>query len=104
MGLAPGELCYGLWDKPAGWLEGLYAVHNDHVLANVPKEQLLEFQVTQGWEPLCKFLGKPIPDEPFPHVNDSKSMERTRQVVNAITYSWLPVLGVGVYFAAKLLR
>ena len=24
----------------------------------------------EGWEPLCKFLNKPIPDEPFPNIND----------------------------------
>lgn len=35
----------------------------------VPKDQLLEWKVEDGWEPLCKFLGKPIPDEPFPHTN-----------------------------------
>lgn len=35
----------------------------------VPKERLLEWSVEDGWEPLCRFLGKPIPDEPFPHAN-----------------------------------
>lgn len=35
----------------------------------VPKERLLEWSVEDGWEPLCSFLGKPVPEEPFPHVN-----------------------------------
>lgn len=35
----------------------------------VPKERLLEWTVEDGWEPLCEFLGKPVPDEPFPHEN-----------------------------------
>lgn len=35
----------------------------------VPKERLLEWTVEDGWEPLCEFLGKPVPDEPFPHTN-----------------------------------
>ena len=35
----------------------------------VPEDRLLEWRVGDGWEPLCKFLGKEIPDEPFPHVN-----------------------------------
>lgn len=35
----------------------------------VLKERLLEWSVEDGWAPLCKFLGKPVPDEPFPHVN-----------------------------------
>lgn len=24
---------------------------------------------SEGWDPLCKFLGVPVPDEPFPHKN-----------------------------------
>jgi hypothetical protein len=27
------------------------------------------YEVKQGWEPLCRFLRLPLPDEPFPHVN-----------------------------------
>ena len=33
--------------------------------------RLLEWTAQDGWAPLCKFLKKPIPDEPFPHVNDA---------------------------------
>ena len=25
----------------------------------------------EGWEPLCRFLGKPVPSDPFPHVNQN---------------------------------
>lgn len=43
----------------------------------VPPERLLVFDVRQGWEPLCAFLGVPVPlDEPFPHVNDAGSFQR----------------------------
>lgn len=35
----------------------------------VPKERLLEWSVEDGWAPLCTFLGKSVPDEPFPHAN-----------------------------------
>jgi len=28
------------------------------------------WSVTEGWEPLCEFLQLPVPDEPFPHLND----------------------------------
>lgn len=37
----------------------------------VPKDRLLEWSVEDGWEPLCEFLGKTVPDEPFPHVNSA---------------------------------
>ncbi|MBM4268845.1 MAG: sulfotransferase family protein [Deltaproteobacteria bacterium] len=44
--------------------------HNAEVRATVPKERLLVFDVREGWEPLCRFLGVDAPDEPFPHLND----------------------------------
>jgi hypothetical protein len=47
--------------------------HNDDVRRTVPADRLLVFRATDGWEPLCSFLGKPVPDEPFPHVNDRAS-------------------------------
>lgn len=33
--------------------------------------RFLEFEVAQGWGPLCAFLGVPVPAEPFPHENES---------------------------------
>jgi hypothetical protein len=45
---------------------------NEEVKANVPAERLLVWDVTQGWEPLCEFMELPVPDQPFPNVNDSK--------------------------------
>ena len=35
----------------------------------VPKAQLLQYHPSDGWEKLCNFLGTPVPDTPFPHVN-----------------------------------
>lgn len=35
----------------------------------VPKDRLLEWSADEGWEPLCRFLGKEVPDMPFPHAN-----------------------------------
>ena len=32
---------------------------------------MLEFRVTDGWGPLCAFLGKKVPEAEFPHVNES---------------------------------
>lgn len=37
----------------------------------VPKERLLEWRVEDGWEPLCEFLKKDVPKEPFPRANDA---------------------------------
>ncbi|KAF5011612.1 hypothetical protein FDECE_2275 [Fusarium decemcellulare] len=33
------------------------------------KRPYLEWSVEDGWKPLCEFLGKPIPDAPFPNGN-----------------------------------
>ncbi|KAG2486287.1 hypothetical protein HYH03_014992 [Edaphochlamys debaryana] len=50
----------------------VYEAHIAEVRRVVPRGQLLEFSVKEGWGPLCAFLGKPVPEaEPFPHVNDT---------------------------------
>ncbi|MEO3874807.1 sulfotransferase family protein [Nonomuraea sp. B12E4] len=51
--------------------------HVATVKESLPPERLLVLDVREGWEPLCAFLGVPVPaDEPFPHLNDSDSMKR----------------------------
>src|ERR1700712_1945979 len=45
--------------------------HCNMIRGLVPKDRLLEWTIEDGWEPLCKFLGKPVPDEPFPHANSA---------------------------------
>jgi hypothetical protein len=47
----------------------------------VPEGQLSFFDVKDGWEPLCKILGKEVPDLPFPRANDSKAMEELAQKI-----------------------
>jgi hypothetical protein len=45
--------------------------HERDVIASVPSEQLLVYDVSEGWEPLCRFLRVPVPGEPFPRVNST---------------------------------
>ena len=47
-----------------------FVAHNKAVIATIPKNQLLVFEVKDGWEPLCAFLDMPVPDEPFPRSNN----------------------------------
>jgi hypothetical protein len=50
----------------------VYENHLKAVQQQVPADKLLIFDVADGWQPLCDFLGMPIPrEEPFPHVNDT---------------------------------
>ena len=46
-----------------------FVAHNDAVRETIPAEQLLVFDVRQGWEPLCEFLGAPVPTTDFPRTN-----------------------------------
>jgi len=50
--------------------------HNEQVKATVPAGQLLVYEIQQGWEPLCEFLGVEVPGEEFPHLNDAESFRR----------------------------
>lgn len=43
--------------------------HNALVRERVPADRLLEWQPGDGWEPLCRALGVPVPGAPFPHAN-----------------------------------
>jgi hypothetical protein len=45
--------------------------HEADVIASVPPEQLLVYDVAEGWEPLCAFLDLPVPDQPFPRTNST---------------------------------
>ena len=46
----------------------------DQVIHEVPADRLLVFEVKEGWAPLCKFLGVPQPEGPFPNMNDTNEM------------------------------
>ena len=50
-----------------------YRQHNLYVKRTCPKEQLLIYNVKQGWGPLCKFLDVPEPNVPFPKKNVASS-------------------------------
>ena len=54
---------------------------NAAIKAAVPAERLLVYDVKEGWEPLCRFLNVPVPqDVPFPHLNDSGTFQRMFQL------------------------
>jgi hypothetical protein len=46
--------------------------HNEEVRRRVPRGRLLAWRASDGWEPLCRALGAPVPDEPFPRANTSE--------------------------------
>jgi hypothetical protein len=75
------ELMKEMWER-SGLMEGVETSeqfmaqamerYHEEVKATVPGDRLLVWSVRDGWEPLCEFLGVPVPEMPFPHLNDSK--------------------------------
>ncbi|OJD28098.1 hypothetical protein ACJ73_00495 [Blastomyces percursus] len=54
----------------------IYREHSTMIRGLVPPERLLEWRVEDGWEPLCKFLGKEVPHgQPFPRANDAAGFQ-----------------------------
>ena len=60
-----------------------YHRRTEEVRAAVPADRLLVFDVAEGWEPLCRFLGVAVPAEPFPRLN---STEAFWQLVNGMPH------------------
>ncbi|KAJ7159252.1 P-loop containing nucleoside triphosphate hydrolase protein [Mycena crocata] len=80
--------------------------HYARLRSVVPAERLLEYEVSEGWGPLCEFLGKDVPAVDFPRANDTKVMiARSQATISAIFRRFavrvvLPaVLMTGVGFA-----
>ncbi|KAF7887783.1 hypothetical protein EAF00_010077 [Botryotinia globosa] len=66
-----------------------FIAHNEKIRRHAGG-RLLEFSPKDGWEPLCNFLGKPVPNEPYPYVNAGDSTYR------------LFVFSMVLYFSIKL--
>lgn len=55
----------------------IFQRHSAEVQRVVPRERLLIYEVQQGWEPLCRFLGVPVPvNQLFPHLNDRVAIKQ----------------------------
>ena len=80
----------------------IYREHCDMIRGLVPKEKLLEWNVQDGWEPLCQFLGKDVPEEPFPNVNNAAGFKgREKQAMDLwFGQGFKNIAKVGVVLAA----
>jgi hypothetical protein len=47
----------------------VFNAHNDEVRRSVPPGRLFVYESGEGWEPLCAFLGMPVPTTPYPKAN-----------------------------------
>ncbi|CAG9950805.1 unnamed protein product [Clonostachys rosea f. rosea IK726] len=57
---------------------GLLEHHHQWLREIVPENNLYVVELKDGWAPLCKMLDLPIPDSPFPRVNDTDAIEGLR--------------------------
>lgn len=91
-------------------LRKVYDEHYATIRRVTPPERLLEYKLGSGWEPLCKFLDKPIPDVPFPWLNEGERLKEffkflekrvaTNALKNVISVIGpLAVLGYAIYWA-----
>ena len=56
--------------------KGVFEAHNAKVQATLPVERLLVFEASDGWEPLCAYLGVPVPGEPYPRTNSTEDFNK----------------------------
>lgn len=88
-----GSVIMGQWDFGGDLSKdsviASYERHNDEVRRRIPPERLLVFEAGEGWEPLCAFLGVPVPDEPFPKTNERENfdehIETTKRVARSLS-------------------
>jgi hypothetical protein len=69
--------------KDRAHLLDVFARHNAEVRDAVPPERLLVYETGAGWEPLCAFLGVPVPGEPYPHSNTTGEFHARRDARKA---------------------
>jgi hypothetical protein len=54
----------------------VYEANVAAVKARVAPERLLIHHLGDGWEPLCDFLGVPVPEAPYPRGNTTKDFQK----------------------------
>ena len=81
-----------------------YREHNERVQTVIPKERLLVYNVKQGWEPLCEFLGCEVPQESFPWVNRGQGdtlrrlAQRKQELAIKVAKAFIIFMGLIVLF------
>ena len=86
------DFFHGDWSKEN--VINCYNTHNEQIVKNCPPERLLVFDVNKGWAPLCEFLEVPIPDVPYPHLNDTEHFQRIVALTAGVGYTAILVGGL----------
>jgi hypothetical protein len=71
--------------------------YNKRVMNENKEDEILVYNVKEGWAPLCKFLEVDIPkNTPFPNINDTKEFKR--KVMSARIMGLFSWMAVGILF------
>jgi hypothetical protein len=92
-------------DYSSNFAKRCYLEHNDRVRKGVSSDRFLELQLGAGWKPLCAFLGVPVPDIPYPRVNNTNEFNQGANqadaaILGSLLTTWLayPMLIAGAVF------
>ena len=110
IGLLSRKILYGYFhantpDEVRKNARGVYREHYRRIREAAPKERLLEYRLGEGWEPLCKFLGKEMPDLPFPRINEVAALkakvrktqwELLKGAAGTLSRYFAPIVVVGI--------
>ncbi|MEO1321948.1 MAG: sulfotransferase family protein [Pseudomonadota bacterium] len=109
------EMVYGaIWDRVFGGkfedkeaTRRVFEQHEADVKAAFSDERLLVFHPKEGWGPLCAFLGKPVPDGPFPNVNDRAQFQaqiKMMKRMQALPFALMGIAGIAAVIAYLAFR
>ncbi|KAL2066138.1 hypothetical protein VTL71DRAFT_2209 [Oculimacula yallundae] len=85
----------GVGKKPGEYGPYMLDVHNKRIMDLVLEKDNLLVMKVGDWKPLCEFLGKPIPNVPFPRVNEAETAQREAKVlVGKLMLMWLGLFGL----------
>jgi len=63
------------------YMTDFFEKRSAEITNTIAADRLLVYQISDGWAPLCKFIGVPIPDMDFPRIN---SREETKAMLSKL--------------------
>ena len=81
----------------------MYVNHNKRVREIVPREQLLEFNVEGDWKRLCEFLGKNVPNQPYPHGGDRQNFHTDMNMLWRLAFARAMLRVIGALGVSAIL-
>jgi len=93
---------FGKYPENELLIKHAYRRHNAYVKNCAPKNQFINFNINDGWEPLCKFLNVSFPETEFPHKNKKGSITQVQMDTNKTFKKMKVEMGVNLSILAAL--